>query len=187
MNNKSKRREVYNLKKADLEGLKSSLGSRELIQLVESISDVKNALSLWSTYVMDKVNKYVPKIKLRKRDTPPWIDGEVIHLSNKKETVRKLAKRTNNGNVWARYRKLRNKLKNLITQKHNAFIKESTQSIANNPKRFWSIFRAKIGSPTIPPVVEHNEKAYSTREEKANVFNEFFCSVFNQSKRDDEN
>ena len=187
MNNKSKRREVYNLKKADLEGLKSSLGSRELIQLVESISDVKNALSLWSTYVMDKVNKYVPKIKLRKRDTPPWIDGEVIHLSNKKETVRKLAKRTNNGNVWARYRKLRNKLKNLITQKHNAFIKESTQSIANNPKRFWSIFRAKTGSPTIPPVVEHNGKAYSTPEEKTNAFNEFFYSVFNQSKIDGDN
>ena len=78
-------------------------------------------------------------------------------------------------------RKLQKKL-----AKHNAVIEESTQSIANNPKRFWSIFRAKIGSPTIPPVVEHNEKAYSTREEKANVFNEFFCSVFNQSKRDDD-
>ena len=78
-----------------MEELKNSLSSDELKNLVDSEPDINKALSLWYTYVQCKVDKYVPKIKLRKHNSAPWIDGDVIHLSNKKETARKLAKRTN--------------------------------------------------------------------------------------------
>ena len=52
---------------------------------------------------MELINKYIPKIRLSFPERPPWIDGEVLSLSRKKERVRKRALINDNPDTLAIY------------------------------------------------------------------------------------
>ena len=99
-------------------------------------------------------------------------------MSNKKETAHRKALRCDTPEAWSRYKVLRNKLKNLVNSKYNNFIKESSQDISINPKRFWSLLRAKTKSKNIPENVYFDTSYAHTPIRKAFLFNRFFQANF---------
>ena len=110
--------------------------------------------------------------------TPPWFDSEIKHLLKRKETARRRAKRTNLPAHAAIYSNLRRECKRLIDVKHKSYVKELCEQVHDNPKRFWSYFRARSKTNSVPDTVNLNGKQYTTPEEKAEAFNQFFYSTF---------
>ena len=87
----------------------------DLVNLVgQNSHDVSAACSSWTAKVIDTINQFIPKVKVKNHNSPPWIDGEVISLSKRKETCRVTANRENTPNAWALYRRLRNRLRTLV-------------------------------------------------------------------------
>ena len=119
--------------------LREALSNLVLVNLVRQNShDVSAACSLWTTKVIDTINQFIPKVKVKYHNGPPWIDGEVIRLSKCKETSRVTAHRKNTPNAWALYRRFRNRLRTLVNNKYNQYICTSFNPLSNNPKQFWS-------------------------------------------------
>ena len=87
-------RMVYNFKKANFDGLREHL---KYIPFDTSLMDHDININLlqWSDILFQVVDLYIPKIAIRNSQRPSWIDKEVIHLANKKQTAYRKFKRTN--------------------------------------------------------------------------------------------
>ena len=51
--------------------------------------NIDNACNLWTTKLLELINRFIPSYKIKNMNSPPWIDGDVIHMSNRKETAHK--------------------------------------------------------------------------------------------------
>ena len=91
-------------------------------------------------------------IRIKDCTAPAWIDADIRQLQNKKETAWRKAKTTDTPQSWESFRKFRNRLKNLIHEKYTDYGNSLGAMISENPKRFWSYFRAKTRTRSLPQV-----------------------------------
>ena len=171
-------RTIYNFKKANLNALHAQLHDIGLLDVINRDSNVDEAWSSWLQAVTTVVNNCVPKLVIKSSTTPPWFDKQVRHLLNKKNTARRRAKKSNKKCHWARFRKLRNRLQNLLSLKYNNYINSLGDMCKTNPKRFWSFFHSKTRNRCIPESVMNNDVECTEPKDKAATFNHYFHSVF---------
>ena len=128
---------AYNFKSADFENLKLQIIQSSAIS--NSVSCNSGVDACWS----------IPKARVRDSNTPPWIDKEVRHLLKRKESGR-AAKKDNSAFYLEKFRILRKESKALINRKLKEYHTSIGDSLKVNPKRFWSLFRHKTKSNSIP-------------------------------------
>ena len=82
---KNSPRLVYQYDKADFVGLRNAFS---LISWDSHISseDIDSSLANFQDLVLAAVGDYVPKMKLRCRSRPPWIDKDVLKLVRKRKS-----------------------------------------------------------------------------------------------------
>ena len=102
--------------------------------------------------IITALNNNIPQRCIGKTNTPPWIDLECIKLILKKNRTLSKAKRTKNPDIEKKFRQLRNRIKNLISQKANNYINQLCENLCTNPKKFWSYLKTKTKKSTLPQV-----------------------------------
>ncbi|XP_068741334.1 nuclear cap-binding protein subunit 1-like isoform X2 [Montipora capricornis] len=86
-------RTVYNLKKADLSGLKSALRNLSW-DTVFVDNDIDVSTACWYDMFLSCVDEFVPKVLIKDANRPPWIDKEVTgEVHEAKEKLAKLEER----------------------------------------------------------------------------------------------
>ena len=96
--------------------------------------------------------------------------------------------KTGDGQRYIEYCRARNQVRALTRKIQKGLEKQVAKEARTNPKKFWQFVANKSKSrPTIPDLLlededdeDENAKYTSTDQEKANRFNEFFASVFNE-------
>ncbi|XP_068723999.1 uncharacterized protein [Montipora capricornis] len=177
---KSSLRVVYNFKKGDFDSLRTLLKSTSFNDIFQN-NDIETCWSTWKQRFIEAVDKCIPKLKLKSANTPPWIDGKVIHSVNKRNTLRRKAVKNNTTGVWERVKQLRRETKYLIRAKFNGYVQKLTSSASGlNKNKIWSFFKAKTSKGSIPATVVHNGIKLSSPLDKAEAFNNFFASTFQQ-------
>ncbi|XP_068695947.1 uncharacterized protein [Montipora foliosa] len=145
-----------------------------------SNNDIETFCSTWKQRFIEAGDKCIPKLRLKSANTSPWIDGEVIHSINKRNTLRRKAAKNNTTGVWERVKQLRRETKYLIRAKFNGYVQKLTSSASGlNKNKIWSFFKAKTSKGSIPATVVHNGIKLSSLD-KAEAFNNFFASTFQQ-------
>jgi hypothetical protein len=177
---------AYNYKLCDHNAFICDIQSVPLLDLFSRCSDVHEMWLVWCDIVSSAVEKNVPKATLTHSCDPPWFDGEVRHSLNRRDTAHRKAKRTNTTNAWSRYHSIRNSTQTLIRSKHTNFINSLAVSCTDNPKRFWSYFKQKTSSKSIPTVVRNDQVESENPTIKAQMFNNYFASVFNNNTPDQQ-
>jgi hypothetical protein len=171
---------LYQFKACNFDELCYKISLLNLENLVLAhLNDVNIAWLLWRDAVKNVIDQVIPKIKLKKRNTNPWIDGDVIYLANKKETARKLAKQSGNPVHWEKYKSLSNDVKKLVSLKYNQYVNHTFENIDSNPKRFWGLVSEKSKKKSIPAEMYYNNVYVSKPKDKAEAFSNFFYSSFN--------
>ena len=168
-------RHVYNFKNANFDKIRAELICVDFSEVCNAI-DVNSSWSNFTHIFVSILDRNIPKVKVKDSTSPAWIDSEVRHLQKKKYTAWKRAKKSDSANHWAKFRKLRNRLKNLISRKYDDYIAGFSSTLSDNPKRFWSFYRS------LPQFVSHNGMSASTPSKKATLFNNYFFSVFTQPR-----
>jgi hypothetical protein len=172
------RRYVFNYKAANFDDIKNALDSADLDSLIINADDVHVAWSNWLSTVTDIVEQHVPKVLIRDNKFPEWFDKEVIHLRTKKNSAWRRARFNNTPESWSKFKKIRNNLVSLVRKKHAQFMCNLGMSVKENPKRFWSFVKSKNKNRSIPHEMKYNDIYSDTSEGKANLFNDYFASVF---------
>ena len=156
-------RVVYNFKQADFSALRSLItnSNRSLNTSLNHSTHMNEAWSIWSPTVTEHINQCIPRVPVKNSSKHPWMDGEVRHMHNCKHTAWAAAKRTNNVQMWNKFKYLRNKLKLMLRDKRNSFMSDLALSLKNNAKRFWTFCRLNTNSRQIPAVVSDGQNERS--------------------------
>ena len=171
-------RTVFDYRRADFEGLRAAL---EAIDLTSTIhKDVVNTSWLeWKDTFLAAVQDFIPTKKNKGRNSPPWIDGEIIHALRKKDAIRQKIKKTPTDALRSKFKELRAKVKRLVAESRENFYNSLDADLRSNPKRFWSVFKLNNKESSLPESVSVGSTAGQTSPARsAEVFNDYFASVF---------
>ncbi|CAB3998405.1 Hypothetical predicted protein, partial [Paramuricea clavata] len=128
-------------------------------------------------------HRFVPTKNVKDANSPPWIDGEVMHFIRKKySALRNIA----NATLTIAKRKLRKisqTIKYLVKRKHRDYLLKIQDSFQDNPRLFWSYHKAVFHHrSTQTPTITYKGKLAKTPSDKAELFNSYFSSVFQPSR-----
>lgn len=145
--------------------------------------DIDKDWQRWCDRFMDAVHRHIPTKVMKKRKSPPWLDNEIRHLLNKKETARRKAKKSSRINLWENFRDLRRSCKSLLSRKRKEFFQSLPSLMKSNTKRFWSLFKSVSNTSSVPSKMtwKRDEGTITAEnpQDVANLLNNFFYSMFN--------
>ena len=110
----------------------------------------------------------------------PWRNSEWKKLLHKKPRLWKEAKFSGDQAKWANYKKFSNLVKDNLNNVYFSYVEDLTASLNTNLKRFWSFVKSCTKKQSTPGCIIYDGTRALTPEDKANVFNQFFCSVSNK-------
>ncbi|GBM43047.1 hypothetical protein AVEN_215175-1 [Araneus ventricosus] len=110
---------------------------------------------------------------------------ETKRLIKRKATVRKLALKGVNPDLFDEFKSLRSSVKYNIQKDYNTHHRHMENDLVSDPRRFWSYFKNKnINSPDS---LFYNNVRYINDGDIANAFSDYFSSVFKSSTDFDGN
>ena len=175
---------VYDYNKGDFKGLRSSLRAANLSNLISAdAADINNDWCCWKDVVLAAVADFIPKKKLKGTNPLPWINGSIINLINKKDSIRKKLKQRASSLLKEKFKTLRSEIKRRLRTCREAFFEDMESNLTSNPKRFWSVLKVKSKHKNVPETItmatsDNSTVKASTPNEVAELFNQYFASVF---------
>lgn len=116
---------------------------------------------------------------IRNTNSPPWIDGEVRHLIRKKNAALQRFCQNKTAERKLKLRIISQNIKCSVRRKHQYYLAKTAMSFKHNPKIFWSYHKAFLGVRSgANSVVSYNSVAAEKPAEKAELLNNYFCSIF---------
>lgn len=142
---------------------------------------VDNNWSTFKTALFKSTNKYIPLKKSGSKYKLPWITITIKRHMRKKDRLHKVAIKSHNQAHWNAFKKQRNLVSKLVKESHSQYLNNIIgDSLADNPKKFWSYVRTcKTETIGIPPLRTGN-KFHTTDKDKAEALSSHFTSVFTQ-------
>jgi hypothetical protein len=169
-------RTTYNFKRGNLEAVKDDISKI----ILQEGSDVDDQWFTIKRGIIKSLNKHIPKVKVKNKKSPPWIDADVVEASRIKKKALKKAHRTNNQEDWDNYKDLRNRMKNLVNRKYNQYINTISENIGHTPKKFWNLISSRNKSKSSPDRILEGNNELTDPREKACAFNTYFASIFSK-------
>ena len=143
---------------------------------------VNDALSYFYDIIFAVIADSVPIVKLKSSHKfPSWYNSELISLIKDKEHARKLfirAGRDKNSDAYRSFSSLRADVKALQKACHADFVRNVSEDIKANPKRFWTYVKSLKSSSSLPKVMTLNSFEYTSVKEIVQAFCKYFESMF---------
>ena len=189
-------RKVWLYKHADYVGLNEEISQFQWEPFLMECNEVDLMADRFTNKYLEMVARHIPSktIIIRPNDKP-WFNSDIRKEIRIRDRLHKLARRKNSTIHVQRYKAQRNKVNNMLKYAREQFFLSADEIVdsysKNDPKSYWSLIRKLIkgtGSNfTIPPLLdtETNMFAY-TDNEKANVLNNYFCSISSLNDNDRE-
>jgi hypothetical protein len=159
---------------------------------IESNTDVNVSWSQWKEKYLAAIRDFVPMRKIKGKNSPPWITGDILHMIKKKESVRRKLRTSSSVYLIAKFKQLRFTVKRMISDSRAKYFENFEQDIVTNAKRFWSVFKIRKKATSVP---EQMSVPSDTKDTDTNVkvdrkliscnpveiaehFNRYFTSIF---------
>ena len=183
----------YNYRKADFEAMRGYINELELTRNIAN----KTTEESWNTIsssILTSVEKFVPEFKTKatretsQRKKPRWWNSYSEKAKEKiklKENAYFKWKHTRDDNDYKEYAKYRNQTKRECRKADIEYEKNIAKKAKTNPKIFYSFVNSKMKvKESIGDLVNKDGNKVSSNDEKAEILNNFFCSVFTKEKTD---
>ena len=168
---------VYDYSKADWFELCNNLLDEDFSMCYE-IKDVDQIWCILKMIINDAMNKCIPKFKLRKYQTPVWFTPGLRHRMKCLRTLRKSYRKHPTPSKLERILSDQKLFTHECTEAKASYESKLISDLSNsNSSVFKYISHIRSGG-NIPPIVCHKEAYASTDDEKADLFNNYFHSVF---------
>lgn len=183
--NKKKARTVYIYKRANIGAIKKELDEFNINLFGEdfNLRSVNENWNMFKLIVLDSMNRFIPTKKLSTRNNLPWMTRHIHRLIRKKQRLYNKAKKTQNNQDWAVFRKLRTHVKTELTAAYHNYIDSMLDVECNEersiPKKFWSYVKnIRKDFVGIPSLKDHNNHLVSSSKGKADILSKQYQTVF---------
>jgi len=172
---------IYLYYKGNLEGLKVDISNFQT-QFLTSDPYSNELESNWQNFkhaLSDAITTHIPQRLIKSTNKLPWLTPSTKRLMNRRTHLYNKAKSLQTVNAWNDYRTIRNKITHDIRNAHtkyqtNLFNKNGK----TNHKNFWKYIKnIRKDQLSIPPL-NHDGNTITSSNEKANILNSKFQSVF---------
>ena len=139
---------------------------------------VEDTWKAMRTRMEDALTKHVP-LKKKRKDGPKWMNNDIKRMIQRKRKTWDKWKRTKGMNEKKEYEEMERKTKRMIRNKKNKVVRKVAREAKTNPRNFYFYVsgaqqtRSKIG-----PIIDENGAVIADLKRQANVFNDFYASVF---------
>ena len=146
----------------------------------DSISVDQASLNFTNSYI-DLCKTCIPRKRVLIRPSDkPWFSSELRYNIRLRDRLRQKALKTNLVNDKLVFKKQRNRVNNMKKYAKVNYInnfEDTILSSENSTKTFWQIMGRFMGKQAITNLYTSNNNSVFSDEEKANVLNDFFCSI----------
>ncbi len=172
----------YSYDRGDYISLKNELSNIDWDKEFNGMS-LDKMMSHLESKLLTAVDRYVPKYsnnsKENKKIQPAWMSKDILKSLKKKHNAYKRWSLTKRGKDYERYKRHCNNVKSKIRKKIRDFEKNIAITIKSNSKKYWKYANSKLKTKSRVPDLRINEDLYtSSEQEKVDILNKFFTSVF---------
>lgn len=146
--------------------------------------DANDAMSAFVDALHSSILLFVPKITIRQSSFPNWFSHELKSLVSIKNRAHASYKASGSLSHYRTFSLLRARYKFLSKKCYRDFISRTESSLLHNPRYFWSFIRKTRSTPPIPSKVTYVDSTSEGLSEAANLFSNFFSSVYSTHTSD---
>ena len=161
---------VHLYKRMDLAGLKHEANniSREFFFTDLYLRTVNENWILFKDKLHAAIDAFVPHKLTKSKYNLPWLTKSIKRQMRKRDRLHSLVKHINNATMKAAYRKQRNKVVALLRSSHTNYLcNEIGESLASNPKRFWSYIKQCRSENVEIPTLRSYGVLHNSNKDKA--------------------
>ena len=180
-------RQAYNFRKADYDHMRQFVLEYDLQSKMKN----KNLEESWeclSHCIESAIEASVPKIGCNTnsgRKKPKWWQERPGDKIEEKSKAYSQWLRTLEPEDWDKYAKVRNQCKNECRKADQQYEKKVASDAKTNPKAFYAYTNSKLKvKEGIGDLIDENGEKKTSDNDKANILNQFFCSVFTIEQTD---
>ena len=160
----------YNKMREEIAGYKWDLADKDTNEIYKCIKKV----------VHTSMEKNIPKIRLNnKKKKPRWLNNKIMRKIKKKHKLFKRYLLTKEGTDYLKFMQARKRCKKEIKSAKRGYERNIAKHSKANPKQFWKYVNDKLKVNTgISPLERGDGTKATSDEDKANILNKYFASVF---------
>ena len=174
-------KQIYDYQNANWDNFRLELSHVSWDTILNDDVSIDCVWNNWKRVFFKAVHNNIPSRAIKSKRNVPWITSEIRKLFHKRKRLWKKAKSTQLESDWNKYEVLRNKVKSELSKSYYRHVHLLVES--KNPKRFWSFIKSKTKNKSIPLTMKWNDRDIkaSSGKEKAELFNNFFASIFSST------
>jgi hypothetical protein len=168
---------------------------RKLSEILQSIDweeeiqgrDLNSAWEFFEEEVQKAIDTCIPKRKFiaGRKFKPLWMNAKALSAVKKKYKSWCRYTNTKQYGDYKEYCSARNKATTEVKRAKRDFEKQIAKEVKKNPKTFWKYVNSKMKTTTRVSDLEQEDGTLTTSDqEKANVLNGFFSSVFTDENKE---
>ena len=172
----------YHYQRADFDGMRQQLANIDLANKISDM-DVNSAWVEIKSTLTNLCDKFVPRkpvtIGNGRRLKPLWMNANALTKVKAKHRAYRRYLETREGQDYLEYTRVRNQASKEVRKATRTFERNLAKEAKANPKAFWNYYRARTKSPeNVPDLTDADGNKVSDDSARANILNNFFCSVF---------
>ena len=180
------RRKIFLWKKADLDGLRSTVAEASRSFLSTLFDDIEVMWTAVKTTITSALDKHVPTKLTSTRHTHPWVNTNLRRLMRRKQRAHRKAKQTGQPRDWERFKRLQAEVQRSTRKVHRSYMQDVVSAdLKEKPKRFWSYIKSRRQEASgVAPLINKDGFLQSNTPAKAEILNDQFQSVYTQEDTD---
>ena len=103
-------RVILDYRRGDFDGLRAALDAINLTCAFQP-DDINSSWLLWKDMFLAAVHDHIPSKKIKGRNSPPWMNGDIIYALRKKEAVRRKLRKSPTEALKAKFKEMRANIK----------------------------------------------------------------------------
>ena len=147
----------------------------------ENSRNVEENWNIFKTFYNETVEKRVPKETVKMKNLP-WITGRIRKAIRQRDKAHKKAKETLSDEHKKKWKTLQAEVSKLVEKAHEKYVIKNMETPKGAANSFWRYIKNVRKVPQCMPALKMNSNLYVTNQEKANVLNKQFSSVYSQKE-----
>jgi hypothetical protein len=171
--------EIFDYRKADFNGMRELLCTINWPQALGS-QNTEGMWQIFKNYLSSSMNACIPKKRRRIKDEPLWMNHSVKKMARKKKRAWNTVKKYPTIKNRIDHKNICQEMKALVATCKEIFERKLACDLKQDPKLLYSYMKSKtITTNTIKELQNEDNEPVSDDQEKAELFNKYFGSVFN--------
>ena len=174
-------KEVFNFNRGDYHGFNEYLLNCDLNLLYNS-SDVEEIWHILRSYIMYGVDLFIPKTRIRTCQFPSWFTPQLRHSLKCLRTIQRKYTKNPTANNFQQLSKAQQSFQSSNIAAKSRYEQDLIYNFStNNDPKIFQFIGEFTKSHVLPPQLHHNATTADADLDKAELFNQYFYSIFTSS------